>query len=193
MAKILTKNYFVVGDTEYGTWSSPGNMIDGNYTNEVSMRKGGHYSSNHIDYYYKFAIPADAAESMQFVCYPGYHSLYTINIGLYYGNESSRTRIGSVWTQKMSNAITPNKPKNGGNPIQIDFGLTAADRNTIETHKNELMLGMYVTGSYTGYMNEVDIIVPDTSKIYVGGNQASAVYVGGTKASAVYVGTTKVL
>lgn len=34
---------------------------------------------------------------------------------------------------------------------------------------------------------------PDESKLYVGGNKASAVYVGGTKATAVYIGTTKVL
>lgn len=35
--------------------------------------------------------------------------------------------------------------------------------------------------------------VEESSKIYIGSNQATAVYVGTTKASAVYVGTTKVL
>ena len=93
----------------------------------------------------------------------------------------------------MTNALTPNKPENGGNPMEIDFGLTDADRLIIKSQNSKLMLGLYVTGSYTGTMHEIDILVPDRSKIYVGDAKASAVCVGGTKAKAVYVGTTKVL
>jgi len=130
---------------------------------------------------------------LNFILYPAQHSYYTINIGLYYGNQSSRTRIGALWTKKLTKDLTPNRPENGGNPMTIDFGLTGTDRQTIEAHRNNLMIGMYVTGSYTGYINEIDILVPDTSKTYIGGSQASAAYVGTTKASAVYVGTNKVL
>lgn len=77
--------------------------------------------------------------------------------------------------------------------MTIDFGLTTADREAIETYRNTLILELYVTGSYTGKLMEIDINVPDTSKIYIGENKVSAVYIGTTKASAVYIGTTKVL
>lgn len=193
MAKILTSDYFVTGDSSNGTWSSPGNLINGNYLDGASVLKGGKNYSNHVIYNYRFAIGEDAYQTLNFVAWPDYHSTYTINISLYYGNQSSKIKIGNTWQQKFTHALTPNKPENGGNPIPIDFGLSDADRQTIDAHRNELILELYCSTSYTGKMMEIDINVPDSSKIYVGNTQASAVYVGTTKASAVYVGTTKVL
>lgn len=192
MGKVLTSDYFITGDSSNGTWSSPGNLINGNYLDGASLVKGGKNYSNHIIYNYKFAIPEDASKTISFVAWPDYHSNYTINISLYRGNQSSKTKIGGTWTHKFTHAETPNRPENGGNSLAIDFGLTTVDRETIETYRNMLILEFYLSTSYNGKMMEIDINVPDSSNIYSGESKISAVYIGTTKASA-YVGTTKVL
>lgn len=53
---------------------------------------------------------------------------------------------------------------------------------------------IWVNGS-DGYVYEIEAVITyeEPSKIYPGGNQASAVYVGSTKAQAVYLGNTKII
>ena len=200
MAIITTKDYFYLPEKagiepidghDWSVWSSPGVLIDGikdNQNSYTTMKKSGYYSSQHITYYYKFSIPENTANDLKFTLYPHGVQVPVIHIGLYYGNKTNRTLIGTELTLKLTSDMTRDS-----NPIEINFNFTEANKQVINSHRNELILGIYLSTSSNALIQELEIWVPDTSKIYVGTSQASAVYVGNTKANAVYIGTTKIL
>ena len=160
-------------------WGHPDWAYDGNKSSIAQPSSGGCY-------YFAFEIPENAAQDMTVnLDFGSSVNLYiNVSCGIHYGNRNGHTQIGSTATKNF------NKEKGIWTP---DFNFTAADLALIETHHEELLLSIEITNSMVGSLYEIEINVPDGSKIYVGEMLAAAVYVGETKAKAVYIGDQRII
>lgn len=162
-------------DTSGTSWAHPEAAYDGNYTNA--------FQPNSKRYAFKFSLSDDEIDdfSIQYHQWNG-STVKGYSFYLAYGDENNQTQITEAVTYKP----------NANEVFTVPFNLTNAEKDIMKAHKNELLFVMQVVGSYTSGGYEIEIVVPDSSKIFLADKNATAAYIGSANAD-VYIGTTKIL